>query len=359
MSRPKNTLTHLLIVLPLLVAVLLYGYAVRLPFFLDDGPNFWLVQDIHHGDHWDGSKAFPFYRPLPFSLWKFTVTLLGSHEPSILHLLNVLFFGAAGVMLGRITQRAVAGHYGLAAGIAAGIGFVLFPFSYQAVTWISSLFHLMSALGLTLSLWCALVWLDRGKRISLLLCWLSAFFGVFSHENGPLIVPLLVGLILVTYRDAWPSRRQIAWLIGPLLLIAGIYTALWFSVHRTHAQEDLLITNQFDRALAYLLQGLAYPSVALVRLLIGPGDVAPGVVALIVLLTVIPAWIWAWRQSRRMAWIAAFGAAWYVISLLASAALLAPDYVLGSPRLMLFASMGGISFGVWYSPWRPRRYRCR
>ncbi|RPJ01854.1 MAG: hypothetical protein EHM39_02720, partial [Chloroflexi bacterium] len=335
MFRPKNALTLLVIMLPLLIAVLLYGYTVRLPFFLDDGPNMWLVQDIQQGDHWDGSKAFPFYRPLTFSLWKFIVTLMGGYEPSILHLISVLFFGAAGIMLGRITQRAVAGRYGLAAGFAAGIGFVLFPFSYQAVTWISSMFHLMSALGLTLSLWFALVWLDGGDRLSLALCWLSAFFGVFSHENGPLIVPLLVGLILITYHGEWPSRSQIVWLIGPLMLLAWIYTVLWFSVHRTHAQEDLLITNQLDLSLADLLQGLAYPVVALVRQIIGPGDVAPGAVALVVLLTVIPTWIWAWRQSRRAAWIAAYGAAWYVVSLLPSAVLLAPDYVLGSPRLML------------------------
>jgi hypothetical protein len=67
-------------------------------------------------------------------------------------------------------------------------------------------------------------------------------------------------------------------------------------------------------------------------------------VILLVLAIVIPAWIWAWRQSRRAAWIAAYGVAWYVISLLPSAVLLAPDYVLGSPRLMLIASMGGSLF---------------
>ncbi len=340
----SKTPRYVLIVLPLLAAVLLYGYTVRMPFFLDDGPNFWLVQDIHNGDHWDGSRAFPFYRPLTFSLWKFTVTLLG-YEPSIFHLLNVLFFGATGVLLGRITQRIFPGRHGPIAGLVAGIGFVIFPFSYQAVTLISGMFHIMFALGLALSLWFALVWLDRrGGRLSLILCWFSAFMAVFSHENGPLIVPLLAGLIAVTYRGVWPSRRRIALVIGPLMLLVGVYTLLWFNVHRTGEQEALLITSRFDIALAQLLQGLAYPVVALARLAVGAGDVAPGWVIALVIGTVAPAWSWAWRQSRAAGLIAAYGLVWYVLSLLPSAVLLAPDYVLGSPRLMLVASMGGCLF---------------
>jgi hypothetical protein len=345
MLKTKTALHYVLVALPLLVAVLLYGYTIRLPFFLDDGPNFWLVQDIHHGDHWDGSHAFPFYRPLTFSLWKFTVTLVGGYEPSIFHLLNVLFLGATGVLLGRIVQRLMSGSHRRAAGLVTGIGFVIFPFSYQAITLISGMFHIMFALGLALSLWLALVWLDgRGGYLSLILCWLSAFMGVFSHENGPLIVPLLVGLIVIAYRGAWPSRRRIALVVGPVTLITGVYTMLWFTVTRTNSQENLLITNQLDLALADLLQGMAYPVVALVRLLVGGRDVSPGRVIALVVVTTVPAWIWAWRQSHTAGFIAAYGAAWYVLSLLPSAVLLAPDYVLGSPRLMLVASMGGSLF---------------
>jgi hypothetical protein len=345
MFETKNARRYVLLVLPLLAAVLLYGYTIRLPFFLDDGPNFWLVQDIHNGDHWNGSHAFPFYRPLTFSLWKFTVTLIGGYEPSILHLLNVLFLGATGVFLGRIVQRLMPGPHRLAAGLAAGIGFVIFPFSYQAVTLISGMFHIMFALGLALSLWFALVWLDgRGGYFSLILCWISAFFGVFSHENGPLIVPLLAGLILVTYRGVWPSRRRIALVVVPITLIAGVYTILWFTVPRTNSQEEMLITNQFDLAMAHLLQGLAYPVVALARRLVPGEDVSPGPVILLVMVTTVPAWVWAWRQSRAAGLVAAYGAGWYVLSLLPSALLLAPDYVLGSPRLMLVASTGGSLF---------------
>ncbi len=343
MPKTKTALPVLLTVLPLLAAVLLYGYTTRLPFFLDDGPNFWLVQNIHHGDHWDGTLAFPFYRPLTFSLWKFTVTLMGSYEPSLFHLLNVLFFGVTGVVLGRIMHRLMPGSR--IAALAAGIGFVVFPFSYQAITLISGMFHIMFALGLALSLWLALVWLDgRGGYTSLGLCWLSAFFGVFSHENGPLIVPLMVGLIFLTYHGAWPDRRRIALVIGPVTLIAGVYTLLWFTVPRTNAHEEMLITNQFDLSMAQLLQGMAYPVVALARGLIGGGDVEPEPVIALVLVTVVPAWLWAWRQSRAAGLLASYGLAWYLFSLLPSAVLLAPDYVLGSPRLMLIASMGGSIF---------------
>jgi hypothetical protein len=155
-------------------------------------------------------------------------------------------------------------------------------------------------------------------------------------------VPLLIGLLAVVYRGAWP--RRIALVVGPLTLIAATYTILWFSVARTNAQDDLLITAWFEIAFAHLLQGLAYPVVALARLIVGSGDVSPGPVIGLVIAVAAPVWIWAWRQSRAMGLAATYGAAWYVLSLLPSAVLLGPDYVLGSPRLMLVASIGGSLF---------------
>lgn len=346
--------------LPLAVAALWYGYTLRLPFFLDDGPNFWTLDHLDGLDQWDGTILFPYYRPLVFSLWKGVAALVG-YDPVIFHLLNVLGFGLAGVVMGQVVRRLWwrldAGPGRELAGAIAGIGFVVFPFSYQAVTLVSGLFHLAFALGLTLCLWLALVYLDgRGGRVMLVLCWLAAFFAVFSHENAPLIAPLLVGVIALAYWGRWPSPRRLALVVVPVTALAGLYTLLWFTVPRTTSREGLMLTNQFDLAQATMLQGLVYPVVAVARALTGAGSAEPGPVLALVTLAVIPAWSVAWRRSRSLGLLAAYGLGWYALSTLPSALMLSPDYILGSPRLMLVASLGGGLFwgaalgGLW-----PRR----
>ena len=64
-------------------------------------------------------------------------------------------------------------------------------------------------------------------------------------------------------------------------------------------------------------------------------------VLLLVAAVVAPVAIWtAWR-SREAGAVVVFGVAWYALALIPAALFLAADYVLGSPRLMLVASLGG------------------
>lgn len=336
--------------LPLVVAVLLYGYTIHLPLFLDDGPNFWLVENLDGISQWGGTSAFPYYRPVAFSLWKFSDTLFGYHNPVILHWLNIACFGLTGVLIQQLTQR-LAGQR--LTGLLAGLGFVIFPFSYQGVALVSGLFHITLALGLMFALWAAILWLDgRGGQWILALCWVSAVLGVFSHENGPLLAPLAVGVIWVAYGPRWDEWRRYVLVVGPLAGIAGLYTLLWLIVPR--AENSVALSQGVDVALADLLQGLAYPIVAIVARFVAREDVTPlaiiGLVMGAALLGGAVAW-WGrgagevspqdWGRSRRLSVLALL---WYGLSLLPSVLLLEPAYILGSPRLMLFASIGGSIF---------------
>ena len=161
MAPNSRAIRLLLAALPLLAAVLLYGYIDPAAVLLDDGPNFHLVRHIDGLEQWAGSAAFDYYRPLPFSVWKLGEIALGGHSPAAMHLLNVGCFGLTGVLLGLIARRLVPGtpaHKTLA-GLIAGLAFVIFPFNYQAVTLVSGLFHPLFALGLALSMRLALRWL--------------------------------------------------------------------------------------------------------------------------------------------------------------------------------------------------------
>ena len=258
--------------LPLFLALLLYGYSVTLPFFLDDGPHFQILAQTDGLKHWGDFPPFPFYRPFTFTFWKL---FDGHYEPSLLHLINVLCFGMAGVVLGQVVRR-IAPHGKMQAALIAGGYFILFPFSYQAVAMVAALFHLTLTLGMLLCLWAALRWLDgRGGWPMLVLCWVAAFCGVFSHENGVLLAPLLIGLLLLLYRP----QKRLLWVILPVLTIVAVYLVLWLSFS---PRDDTGLTRDFAgrcdcRAIA---ANPAAVDSGLWRVLVSAGDLPGGTAAL-------------------------------------------------------------------------------
>jgi hypothetical protein len=332
----SHPVTYLIAALPLLLAVALYGYALRLPFFLDDGPHLAALAQTDGLRHWGDFPAFPFYRPFVFSVWKGFEALTGGYDPVALHLLNVFCFGLAGVLAGEIARR-IAPARTRWVGVLAGCAFVIFPFSYQAVAMVAALFHLTLALGIGLSLWAALLWLGgRAGSWALLLSWLAAFCAVFSHENGVLLPALLLGLLAAAPRRYRAKPRRIVLVIAPVMLIAVVYALLWW---RLRPQAETALTETFTVSLAALLQGLIYPLAALLRPLVS-GDVAPGVLLALVAAAIIPALLLAWRRSPRWLALMVYGLGWYLLAVLPAVLLLPGGYVLGQPRLALLASVG-------------------
>jgi hypothetical protein len=368
--------TYLLRALPLGVALLLYGYSVRLPFFIDDGLHFAMIKDypaafgVPGVRFWGGAISFPYYRPFVFSVWEAEQMRVGGHfDPFALHLLNVLCFGLAGGALGRVTERLTGSAL---AGVIAGLTFVLFPFSYAAVILVAALFHILLALFSALTLLFALAWLDgKRARLSLVLCWLCAFGAVFSHENGVLALPLLVGMIALTRAWRAMSLRRTAVLLLPIGAIIAVYLYLWATVPRANDAPRLMETVLVS--LGIMLQGLVYPFVALTRwLTCGMGTCAHGDTALLWALAagvvgVMLVVVWRHRghktehSTMHPYTIAAYGVVWYVLGALPSALLLSPDYISGSPRLMMFSSFGaGMFWGaVVAAAWQnsPQRHR--
>ncbi|MDX2076388.1 MAG: hypothetical protein SFZ02_08140, partial [bacterium] len=268
---------------PLLLAVALYGYAVYLPFFLDDGllfaiiirpPNSPLSWEI-----WGGSMTFAYYRPLVFSIWEINQSLMGGgkFDPIALHWLNVMLYGMTGVLLGGFIRRMgrIMGlpNRDMLGGIA-GVIYVLFPFNYNAVIWVASMFHIMAGFGAMMALWCVAIFITpmvgvRAQHVAplqgyrwLIGAWLGVFIATFSHENGVLLAPL-IGLLLVGIigRDRIypvPTFIRLAILYIPILVIIGVYWLLLNTVPRGASPLTILWDDIGDSS-ALFLQTLIYP----------------------------------------------------------------------------------------------------
>jgi hypothetical protein len=337
MARTLRTLAY---TLPLLLTAWLYGYALRLPFFLDDLLLFDMIRTYPDGAatglrFWGGAPAFNYYRPLVFSIWEANEMLnVGRFDPFGLHLLNVLLFGLSGVLVGQLVRRCTRAQ---GAGISAGVAFVLFPFSYNAVIWVASLFHVLMTFALLLALWSALHWLDAGRMWALILCWLAAFIATFSHENGVLLLPLLALLTLL--RSGWRellTRRSVVLAVPILLMLAAFSYAFLFI--RT-ASDTQLRLEQAPESFGLFAQAFVWPLSALARVLFGAEESAVLFYGLFIAL-VVPALLLAYLRARHLLRWLLFGLGWYLLAALPALLLLETDYIRGSWRLLLLSSVG-------------------
>lgn len=361
-TRLRRWLLLLALALPLLVGTALYAYSVRLPFFLDDGLLFTMIRDYPGGTpgfrFWAGSPSFAYYRPAVFSIWEFQQMLLGGRfDPFGLHALNVLAFALSASVVAAIARRIT----GLAlAGMLAGLVFALFPFSYNAVTWVASQFHVLMTLALLLAVWSSLLWMDGRGVWSLLLAWACAFLAIFSHENGVLVVPLTGLLIAGLHGPRALLRRRVGLLLIPMAASAAVYVYLVLTVPRPGPQPRLLL-EMFPGSFALMIQGLAYPLAALIRRTTGANASTLLLIGLAAAV-VIPALVFLARASRRLMWSALFGVAWYILAALPTILLLETEYIRGSWRLLMLSSVGAGIFwgallcGLWLA-FRPQQRR--
>ncbi len=332
---------YLLRAAPLLLAVALYGYTVSLVLFLDDGPHFHMTEVFTGLDQWGGSYAYFYYRPAIFSLYKVARLLAGFYDPVGLHWLNVVLFGLAGVMVGMLARR-IAHQQREWVGALAGMGFVLFPFSYQTVTLVGAMMHLVLILCVLLTLWCGLRWIDTGQQRWLAGALVAAFWGTFNQENGVLIVPVLGLLLLTIYRLTIFTRlrSRAALLLLPLTVITTIYLILRQIVPLASSVGGLQDLENITQSLATVLQAPVYPAAAVVRRFI-IGTPAPPFMFLLAGVILLPLMLYhLWRRQSSEGYIALYGLVWFILAITPAVLMLDQHYVSGSPRILVFASVG-------------------
>jgi hypothetical protein len=182
------------------MAAILYGNTIALGMFSDD---FVLAQKALAGE-WLPQESL--VRPIPLGVWK--VLLATTQSPAALHLLNITLHGlnAALVVI-------VAAQIGVARvpAIAAGLFFLAFPGSVEAVVWPAAVHDLIVAA-------CALTFLVlAGQPLTAIRMCAAAgvlIVGLLSKESA-LAIPFIG---LVVFLDARSPRRT----PGFWILLVGV-----------------------------------------------------------------------------------------------------------------------------------------
>jgi hypothetical protein len=334
----------------LALTLLVYGPALRLPFFFDDFVHIPFVDENTLGQMWRSAGRLAYYRPLPFTIWKIMFLVLGRHSAFLQHAFNLLLHFLNGLLVGWLAAQywaPRASHEAATPPITtawpraflAATLFLLFPFSYQAVPWVGSMSHLLVTALILLSL--AAYWRFRqtGSRAWAVASLLLAFLAPFAHENGVLAGPLLAAMLVCRpdfRQDARRNLRHIALWTVPALIWLPIW---WLAPKGISGGVGLSGPEAILQNTTYFGQGAAYPLSWLggrVLVLTGANDML--VVRLLILLALagaaaIQRLSGAGRRSL-MPWL------WLALALLPAVLFLDFDYVINGPRLLMLLSVG-------------------
>ncbi|MFN2224299.1 MAG: hypothetical protein ACK2UH_17210 [Candidatus Promineifilaceae bacterium] len=334
----------------LALTLVLYGSALRLPFFFDDFVHIPFVDENTLGQMWHSAGRLAYYRPLSFTLWKIMFLVLGRHSAFLQHAFNLLLHFLNGLLVGWLaaqywtgrasreeTPASIRGTWPRA--FLAATLFLLFPFSYQAVPWVGSMSHLLVTALILLSL--ATCWRLRqtGGRAWAAASLLLAFLAPFAHENGVLVGPLLAALLICRPEFRQNARRNLLY-IALWTLPALIWLPIWWlapkgisgGVGLSGLEAILQNTTYFGQGIAYPLTWLGGRLLALT----GANDML--IVRLLILLALAGAAAiqLLTRAGRRslMPWL------WLALALLPAVLFLDFDYVINGPRLLMLLSVG-------------------
>ncbi len=328
------------------VGLACYGFTLRLPLFWDDIFQFKWLDGVNLAQVWSMPvTGLNYFRPLAFSLWKILRLLQGAWNGSAQHLLTLALHLINACLLAAIVAKLSPAHRS-AAGLAAGLLFLLFPFSFQAVIPVNSLMHPLHA-ALILAATLTYLLSEAPQRVVLrTVSILLAALALFAHENG-ILAAALVTLTAICMKPRTSLKRLAAGL-WPYWVAVFVAFVLWRSIPRggNPLPLDAIFTqweSRFQNS-AYFLQVFAFPVSFLARpvksILPALSDQAAILIACLPAVAIWCAIVW---RARRGTW-ALWSIGWAAVAALPSIAMLSFNYVLESPRLVYLASIGAAIF---------------
>jgi hypothetical protein len=341
LQRRRGVASGLIIFVVGLVA---YGYAILLPYHIDDFIQLRWVTTHTLAEIWTSAAGLSYLRPLPFTLWKMVYWLNGSYPPDLVHALNVVVHALNGVLLFqllRLHRRDSRGNMLVA--MAAGILFLLFPFSYQAVPWVGALNHPLVTLLVLGSVALAAYGRENGVRAMQIVALGLALLAPFAHETG-----VLLALVLTLYGwTASPTRtlKQTLKITWPYWICSILAMAVLLTLRAGSGlkPQTLDLISRWQNAV-YFLQGLAYPVAPFAQLLRhwfpGLNDLLSILIVCVPVIAVV-AWIYV-RMGYGRQVLLAIG--WYGVMIAPAWLLLGFNYVVDGPRLMYEAAPGATIF---------------
>jgi hypothetical protein len=282
--------------LPLILALLLYGSELDHPYFWDDVPHYDFVHSRSVLEIWTGSGELAYYRPLTFTLYKPLFEWLPPGATTLPHLVVVLIHAANGWLVSLLAWQLLAGarHERNArkwpgriaspevGGLVAGLLFVAYPFAALPVAHLAAMMHplvTMLTLGTVLA---ALAYSRSGRRRWLVAAAGLALLAPYAHEAGVMTGAVASAVLLLSGR----VRIRRAWWL--LLLLSGasaLFVPIWLLVPKSASAGEWLGPGGILANVTFFVQGPSYPAQPLARQAIDAlgragGEIYPTVVGL-------------------------------------------------------------------------------
>jgi hypothetical protein len=318
-----------------LLTFLLYAPSLRYPFVWYDSDD--LLRAIKYPVEtlFSGVPNYQYYRPLIFTFWKVILNTWGADSAPMFHtyligghILNAVLLYALTRLLTR--SRSITA--------VAALLFTVYPFSYQAVTWIIA--H--QPPGLVFVLAGLLVYAKarvrtqktRSKTVALNVAALALLIAaMLLHESAY----VSAGLIVLIEAHLLLTKRVAKISLWPLMYI-GVTVAMYLVYSAAAKSSPPQATFEVSTGL-YLLQGLVYPAAMLLARVCQSASCDPTslLVPASVIFLIVLAVFW---KLQRTALIGLFGMLWFLGSILPMWA--GRDFVYNeyAPRLLYLASCG-------------------
>lgn len=325
------------------VAAFAYGPGLGLPFYSDDMYHFRWVETHDADAVLLPSDSFTSYRPLIFFLWYLWRHWIGFYDPVQLYAVSLIVHTLNGWMVFALARR-------LSAGLlsdqrewfswAAGLVFILYPFSYQAVLWVGSFTHVMGAF-LLLS---TVLFYDRGRcgsRGWMLASLVAGFLAPFANEAGLLVAGLVMLYEWVISRATTRVIVRMTVRTVPVYLPGTlVYLAIWLGLHSVASSgvmANLQAEQLFQKAI-FLAQGVTFPfQFVTARLADSWGWSVGRAVGWGVILSLVVLGLGCARSGRRRLGLAC---GWVALTALPPLVALSAAYVDTAPRLLYIPSVG-------------------
>ncbi len=316
--------------------LLAYGDSLWLPFHFDDIPHYRWLNGQSLGSIWLTAEGRPYYRPVQFFAWKLYETIFGRDSVAVFHGLSVLVHIVDALLVALVARRLIGAQPGAAwgLGMAAGLIFALFPFSYQAVPLPASFTHPMAVLFVLLAILAYDRFRTRGGGRWLVGAWACGLLAFASNESS-LALPAAIALYEVLRT---PRSTRWRWIIL-FALLAAAYTA-WYQTRPRQGGGALSVQNgeAIVQNTMYALQGLTFPLQPAGRALMdwGLGDHAAVLLVGGTSLAGLAVVYVRAGQLRRWMWGVGWSAGFAALPIL----LLSHDYLINAPRVLYLASCG-------------------
>ncbi len=317
-----------------------YGFSLQLPFFFDDLPIMTWLRHRNLMDVWRLSSENAYYRPLAFTVYKLGHLFPLGARQVVLRAVNLTVHWANGILIMQVVKLYDKSPGATIKAVLASVLFVVFPFVFLAIPWITALSHPLVTMLTLLAVYAALraerCDHDTGATGWWGLSLLATTLAPFAHESGPMCSVIVGGLVVIQYGVRSGRRRITGIVLGGLLNVGGVLLRNYVP---GVGEMQLAGLSDCTQNIMFFLHGLLYPVAPVIGWLVhrqGGHDLTLVKVATACLCLLL---VWLAQRSRDWRWIARNLWWWACGALPAVVSLRFGDLYI-SPRLHALSSPG-------------------